>query len=216
MIKAVIFDFDGTLTPLTLNFDFLRSEILKIAKKYAGEEAIKQTEGYYIVEMIYEIDRILDGSRPSFKEEAFEKLKLLELEASKNKDVYPYTRKVLTGLKRRGIKTGIITRTCLDVIDMVFHDFRTYTDGIVTREGTRHLKPDPLHVHEMMSLIGVAPKETMMVGDHPTDITAGRSAGTLTAGVLTGRTTKDAFEKAGATYILNDIREIVSFQGIIR
>jgi len=48
----------------------------------------------------------------------------------------------------------------------------------------------------------------VIVGDHPIDIQAGKSAGMKTVGVLTGRTKREEFERAGADYILLDATEI--------
>jgi phosphoglycolate phosphatase-like HAD superfamily hydrolase len=47
-----------------------------------------------------------------------------------------------------------------------------------------------------------------MVGDHTIDIQAGKRAGMMTIGVLTGRTKKEEFEKAGADDILKEASEI--------
>jgi phosphoglycolate phosphatase len=47
-----------------------------------------------------------------------------------------------------------------------------------------------------------------MVGDHPIDIHAGKRVGMKTIGVLTGRTQREEFEKAGADYILREATEI--------
>lgn len=210
-IKAVVFDFDGTLTPLTLDFDHLRAEIEKIAKEYTAKSTVREMEGYYITEMIYEIDKRLDGQRGSleFKNRAFERLRVLEVEAACGKDVFPYTRNVMKSLQNKSIKTGIITRNCIDALKTVFPDIFDYIDSVVTREDIEHVKPHPDHVFEALRILNITPDKTLTVGDHPTDVMAGRSAGTYTAGVLTGRTTREAFEKAGATYILNDIRDIM-------
>jgi hypothetical protein len=45
-------------------------------------------------------------------------------------------------------------------------------------------------------------------GDHVIDIQAGKRVGMKTIGVLTGRTKKKEFEKAGANYVLKDVTEI--------
>jgi phosphoglycolate phosphatase len=215
MIKAIIFDFDGTLTPLTLDFTRLREEIVRIAKKYVTEEAIGELEGHYIIEMIYEIGERLNGEAAgdgSFEKEAFEKLRVLELEASRGKELYPYTRPVLKSLKDRKIKTGTITRTCIDVIKNVFTDVESYIDAIVTRENLRHVKPHPSHALEALNALGTIPQEALLVGDHPTDVLGGKAAGMVTAGVLTGRTGREAFEKAGADFILDDIRGVLGLK----
>jgi phosphoglycolate phosphatase len=208
MIRGVIFDFDGTLTELTLNFDYLKTEIVNIARKYVTEEEIKAFEGYFIIEMIYEIEKKLGKGNTNFRHEAFERMRVLELEAAEGKDVYPYTRGVLQHLRGKGIKVGIITRSCLDVLKKVFPDMDTYVDGIVTREDIQYVKPDPSHVVETLRVLNILSEEALMVGDHPIDIMAGKALVMQTVGVLTGRTKKEDFQKAEATHILQDIRGI--------
>ena len=207
-MKAVIFDFDGTLTELTFDFGFLRSEVVRIARQYVPESAIAALEDRYILEMIYEIEDRLGERGADFRTEAFERLRVLEVEASKGKAVYPYTREVLARLRGMGVKVGVITRNCLDAIMSVYPDMAEYVDATVTRDGLREVKPHPGHVYAVSRLLSVRPEEGMLAGDHPTDIAAGKAAGMETVGLLTGRTTRQEFEVAGATHILTDIRGI--------
>jgi phosphoglycolate phosphatase len=208
-MKAVIFDFDGTLTELTLDFGSLKDEIIKIALNCVPADIVRSSEDRFIIEMIYRIAKQMDAGGPEFQKEAFNRLKSLELEASKGKDVFPYTRTVLTGLQEKNIKAAIITRTCRDVLKQVFPDMNEYIHTVVTREDIREVKPDPAHVIEALRLLGVIPEEAMVVGDHPTDIQAGRALNVKTVGVLSGRTGKKAFQEAHATFIFDDIRGIM-------
>lgn len=208
MIKGVVFDFDGTLTELTLDFEHLRTEIEKVARQYVGDEDIKSQEGQYVIEMIYWVEGRIGEQADSFRREAFVRLRELEMEASSGKDVYPYTRDVLRRLREKGMQIGVITRSHVDVLTLVFQDIKSYVDTIVTRDEVREVKPHPNHGTEVLRLLGVAPEEAILVGDHPTDVLAGKAVGMKTAGVLSGRTTREAFEKIGATYILEDIREV--------
>ncbi|HON86358.1 MAG TPA: HAD family hydrolase [Syntrophorhabdaceae bacterium] len=210
IFRAVVFDFDGTLTELTLDFGLLREEVFKIARGYTDPETLKCLDGFYIIEMIYELERRLGERGRVFSGEAFKRLEELEIEAAAGKDVFPYTREVLKGLKDRGIKNGIITRSCVAVLHQVFPDINDYVHGISTREHIRYVKPDPRHVEHVLESIQVRPKDAMLVGDHPTDITAGKDAGLKTVGVLSGRTKQQSFKEAGADYIINDIREILA------
>jgi phosphoglycolate phosphatase len=209
LMKAVIFDFDGTLTELTLNFSSLKEEIVKVALEYTSADIIRSSEDHFIIEMIYTIAKQMDTKGPEFQKEAFHRLKSLELEVSKGKDVFPYTRAVLKGLHKKNIKTGIITRTCCDVLRQVFPDMNEYIHIAVTREDIREVKPDPAHVREALRLLGVTPEDAMVVGDHPTDIQAGSALNMKTAGVLTGRTNEKAFQEVHATFIFDDIRGIM-------
>jgi len=208
MIRGVIFDFDGTLTELTLNFGHLRAEIEKVARKYVDDEDIKSQEGQYVIEMIYWVEGRLGEQAATFRHEAFARLRELEMEASSGKDVYPYTREVLRKLRKRGMRIGVITRSHVDVLFHVFQDIESYVDTIVTRDEVKEVKPHPNHGIEVLRLLGVDPEEAILVGDHPTDVIGGKVAGMKTAGVLSGRTTREAFEEVGATYILEDIRGI--------
>lgn len=209
MIKGVIFDFDGTLTELTLDFGHLRREIEKVARRYVGDEEIRARHGQYIIEMIQGLEQRLGEKALEFSREAFDRLRDLELEASKGKDVYPYTRDVLRRLKDKGIKVGILTRSHRDILTHVFPDIDEYVQAIVTRHDVDHVKPHPDHVEETLRVLGVGPDEALLVGDHPTDILGGQAFGVKTVGVLAGRTARDDFEKVGATYILHDVRGIL-------
>jgi phosphoglycolate phosphatase len=208
-VKAVIFDFDGTLTELTLDFGYLKEEIVKIALNHVPADIVRVSDDRYIIEMIYKIGKRMKTGGAKFHEEAFNRLRSLELEAAKGKDVYPYTRDVLTALRTKNIKAGIITRTCRDVLNQVFPDMNDYIHTTVTREDIREVKPDPAHVSKALRLLGVLPKDTMVVGDHPTDIQAGNALNMTTVGVLTGRTKEKAFHEVHATFIFEDIRGIM-------
>jgi len=208
LIRAAIFDFDGTLTPLTLDFGVLRAAIEEMAKGYVGEELVAAQSGQYIIEIIHAVDDMLGSNCREFKERAFRLLCDLELDAADGKSLYPYGRNVLALLKKKGLSVAIITRTCADVIKKVFPDVHDYVDVIVTREDIRYVKPNPEHVRVALELIGIEPAFALLTGDHPTDIQAGRAAGTVTVGVLTGRTAREQFLDAGADHVFEDIRGV--------
>jgi len=208
MVRGVIFDFDGTLTELTLDFGHLKREFEKVALKYVTEEKIKPFEGQFVIETVYGLEKTLGEQADDFKAEAFGRLRELELDASRGKGLYPYTRDVLQRLKDLGIKVGILTRSHVDVLTHVFPDIRQYVQVIVTRHDVKQVKPHPDHATEALRLLDLLPEEAILVGDHPTDILGGQVVGMKTAGVLAGRTSREAFEEAGATYIIEDIRGI--------
>lgn len=208
-IRAVIFDFDGTLTPLTLDFSLLRARVEEIAREYVGQHVIDSQKDQYILEMIHAIEDEIDQGPPGFRDRAFGELDRLEIEACRNKELYPYTRDVLGYLKERNIHIGIITRSSTKVILNIFPDLYTYIDIIVTRDDTRYVKPDPHHLHMAVEALDVRPEDAIIIGDHPTDIAAGKALGALSAGVLTGRCVAGQFRDAGADYIFDDIRSIV-------
>ncbi len=213
MIHAAIFDFDGTLTPLTLDFGLLRAKTEELARRYVDDRVIAAQSHLYIIEMIHAINDVLGREGPDFREKAFRLLRDLEVAAARGKGLYPYARDVFARLKEEGVDVAIITRTCTDVIETVFPDLSEYVAVTVTRDDTRYVKPDPEHVHMALDMLKVKPALTVLAGDHPTDIEAGKASGTITAGVLTGRTAREQFKEAGADYVFEDIRGILELMG---
>ena len=114
----------------------------------------------------------------------------------------------LKSLRKKGIKVGIITRNCEEAVRKVFPDIDDFCDIFVSRNSVKKVKPHPDHLTYVMKSLKISGEESVMVGDHVIDIQAGKRAGMESIGVLTGRTKKEEFEKAGADYILKDVTEV--------
>lgn len=206
-IRAVIFDFDGTLTPLTLDFSLLRARVEDIAREYVGQEMIDRLKDQYILEMIHAIEDEIDQGTDSFRARAFQELDRLEIEACRNKELYPFARRVLSFLRERNIRTGIITRSSAAVIRTIFPDVDHHVDVMVTRDDTRYVKPDPHQLRMVVEALDVPAGNAIIAGDHPTDIAAGKALGAQTAGVLSGRCSRE--DLADADHVFDDIRGII-------
>lgn len=194
---------------MTLDFASMKNEVEKIMAKYVPESVIRDLDDLYILEMVYAAESRLGPAGPTLREEVFDKLRELEVEGADEKALYPYTRDVLSALRRKGLRIGLITRNCRAAVEKVFPDVGGYVDAIAAREDVTVVKPHPDHVTAMLALLGhVDPTKALVVGDHPTDIHAGKAAGTATAGVLTGRTEKAVLVETGATFIIEDIRDV--------
>jgi phosphoglycolate phosphatase len=187
----------------------LRARVEELAREYVDQRIIERQRDEYIIEMVHAINDEIDQGTSAFRDRAFRELDRLEIEASRNKELYPYTRGVLTCLKSRDVRIGIITRSSVPVIHTIFPDVFDHIDHIVTRDDTRYVKPDPRQLDMAVTALGVRAEDAIIVGDHPTDIAAGRALGSLSAGVLTGRSNAGQFRDAGVDYIFDDIRGIV-------
>ena len=88
MLKAVLFDFDGTLTENTLDFRTAKEDILNIGRRYVSGDSFKECDGLFILDTIYFIEARCGSSAPAFRKEAYHRLTELELEGSKGKGVF--------------------------------------------------------------------------------------------------------------------------------
>ncbi len=209
-IKAVIFDFDGTLAVLNIDFSLMRERIFDLMKHYDIQEKLIQEK--YLLEIIDEVYQILWKKNPSgaevFYQESHRILHEIEMKAAEEGRLIPGTEATLKSLRRKGFKIGIITRNCEDAVRKVFPNINDFCDVFVSRNSVKKVKPHPDHLTHAMEWLKTSGEESVMVGDHITDIQAGKRVGMKTIGVLTGRTKKGEFEKVEADYILGDVSEL--------
>jgi phosphoglycolate phosphatase len=211
-IKAVIFDFDGTLAVLNIDFSEMRELIFDLmGRSGINEEAIREK---YLLEIIDEVYEMLLEKNPSgaelFYQESHDILHEVEMKAAEEGRLLPGAGATLKGLRGKGIKVGIITRNCEDAVRKVFPKIDDFCDIFVSRNSVTKVKPHPDHLTRAMDSLKISAEEAIMVGDHIIDIQAGKRVGMKTIGVLTGRTKKEEFEKAGADYVLGDASEVCS------
>lgn len=72
-------------------------------------------------------------------------------------------------------------------------------------------KPDPAPILEALMRCRLPASETVMVGDSPTDIIAGKAAGVLTCGISCGFRTREAIEAAAPDAIIDRFDELLRY-----
>ena len=166
----------------------------------------------YLLEIIDEVYEMLWKKHPAgaetFYQESHDILHEVEMKAAAMGRLILGADGALKRLREKGIKVGIITRNCEDAVRKVFPGIDNFCDIFVSRNSVKKVKPHPDHLTHVMKSLKISAEEAMMVGDHMIDIQAGKRVGMKTVGVLTGRTKKEDFEKAGADYVLTSVLEI--------
>jgi phosphoglycolate phosphatase len=209
--EAVVFDYDGTLVHLNINFSVMREGVEKaLADHGVNPDAYK---GLLILEMIDEVRKLISERNPlegrSFYRKALELVTEHEVRAAKRGRVLLGAIETLRLLKKRGIKVGIITRNCSKAVKIVFPNIESLCDVFLPRDSVTRVKPHPDHLTLVLKTIAInRPVRCLMVGDHIIDIEGGRRMGMKTAGVLTGKATYQDFMKAGADFIVKDVTRI--------
>jgi phosphoglycolate phosphatase len=209
-IKAIIFDFDGTLAVLNIDFPLMRERIISLIRHFGIEErAIRERYLLEIIDEVYPMIREKDSSgAEEFYDKAHQILHEVELKAAEEGSLIPGAGGTLRTLRLWGIKVGIVTRNCEEAVRKVFPDIDDYCDVFISRDSVEKVKPHPDHINSALEALKASGEESVMVGDHLIDIQAGQMAGMMTIGVLTGRIKREEFEEAGADYILKNVTEI--------
>ncbi len=171
-LRAVLFDFDGTLThPGALDFAAIKREV-------------GCPPDQFVLEWILALPR---GEARDAAALALERFELAAADASvPNEGAEGLVRR----LKADGLVVGVLTRNGRRAVERALRRFPSLTaadfDVVVTRDDDVAPKPAPDGVLHAATRLGVAPEETLVVGDYLLDMRAGRAAGAVTAYLANG------------------------------
>jgi HAD superfamily hydrolase (TIGR01509 family) len=174
--RAVIFDLDGTLADSLLDFDAIRAEI-------------------GLVPGLPILEQLVDAS-PDERARAEAIMRRHERAAIAAATLTDGCADLLGHLASLGIPTAILTRNVREVVETFARAFDFRFRGIYTREDGPP-KPSPAGVLFLCEKLGVAPADTLTVGDYKFDVLAGRNAGCRTALLLREPLTDDELQEWG-------------------
>jgi phosphoglycolate phosphatase len=213
-IEAVLFDFDGTLVHLNIDFAQMRADVEAVLPRY--NLSTDELSSLYTLELVEECVRILaerdeEETVAAFRRDTEAAMVAIEMGAANAAEVHPGAPELLEALQGQGIKVGIVTRNCRAAVEHILGRNTLTYDTLLTRDDVTAVKPDPEHLLTALRLLGVEPKHTLMVGDHPMDVRAGRVVGTKTVAVLTGYSPVERFAPENPDLILEQVGELGTY-----
>ena len=212
MIKACIFDLDGTLADTLESMAYVANEILECFslktlpadnfRYYSGEGAdmlirrcLKDAgdEDLEYYEEIRELYRKKFDQDPLYKVVPYEEM--------------PDT---IRELKNRGLKLAVCSNkphiAAQKVVKALYGEI--FDEVLGQQEGIRR-KPAPDGPLKLAETFEVAPEECMYVGDTKTDMETGKAAGMLTVGALWGFRDRDELISNGADILAESPKKLL-------
>ena len=206
MIKAVLFDLDGTLLDT--------EESILGAFEYAFKtQTIAQPARENIVSLVGRpLREMYEALAPAANIEpllnAHHDFQINNLHLVK---AFPGVTETLATLRKAGLKIAIVTArygiTCSVYLDVT--NLTNTFDVIITGDDVKKEKPDPEPVLKALAAFNVQPEEALMVGDTFADIGAGKNAGVKTVGALYGHM-GEKIRDLRPDYLISSIEEILS------
>ncbi len=219
-ITSVVFDFDGTLAELNLNFGEMKRRLTVLAGEY--DRSATSDPKLPALEWIEKLAAGLRATNGAAADELVHKalglIEDMEVKAAGEGCLFPFTRGLLERLRKKHVKVAVITRNCEKAVRMVFPDVERYCAAFLSREHVPRVKPDPDHLLRALRKMGASPGASLMVGDHPIDIQAGHRAGLRTAGVSSGYVSQEELARSGACWTAkncSELMEVLEQQGLI-
>lgn len=214
MIKAAIFDMDGTITntlPTITNV----INTLMAQENYAPytEEDMKYMVGNGYKNLV---ERAVTGRNGDMSRLGALQDKYLEIYLADyltGSYVYDGVKDALLKLKEKGIKIAVLSnrpdvQTQLVINALFGENFFDMTCGAVDEFP---LKPDTAYLKYILEKLDVTPDEALYFGDTSTDMQTGKGGGLFTIGVLWGFRKRDELENAGADAVIDSPAKMVDF-----
>ena len=118
---------------------------------------------------------------------------------------------LLADLRRRGIATAIVSNKFDGAVKaLAQHYFPDLIDEAVGESPDRQKKPAPDTVLAVMDALAVRPEEAVLIGDSDVDILTAKNAEVASVGVLWGFRDKECLKAAGATRFATTVEELQS------
>jgi pyrophosphatase PpaX len=214
-IRAVLYDFDGTLADST--------ELIMRCYRHTMTTHLGECppDDEWLAGFGTPLDTQIARFARSDEEAAAMLDTYRELQGRVHDDMlrpFPGAVATVRKLKLRGVGLAIVTsKHRLAVLrGMDLCGITGHFDVIVTPEDVSHAKPHPEPVLAALEKLGVRPEEAVMVGDSPHDLAAGRAAGTYTAAALWGPFPRAALERERPDALLErqeDVLQLVAGVG---
>lgn len=214
MIKACIFDMDGTVSNTINSITHFGNAALE---KYGLKGFAPDDYKYMVGNGASILVRRMVERNGCTDEEIYQKV-LKEYNETYDADflyltvAYDGILELLDALKEKGILTAVFSNkphsTTLKVADALFGDRFDVVFG--QREG-KPIKPDPTVLKEIMADWGVRPEECLYFGDTATDMQTGKGGGCFTIGVTWGFRTEQEMRENGADAIIHAPHEALAF-----
>ncbi|MEM3616696.1 MAG: HAD family hydrolase [Candidatus Bathyarchaeia archaeon] len=215
MIRAVVFDLDGTIVKFNIDFRAVRAEVRSFLIK-EGIPASVLSINESIFEMLKKMEIFMrnNGKTTAKIEEVRRKAlataEKYELEAAKTTSLQPGITEVLKTLRDMGLKIGICTVNSQKSVDYILKKFgiSRFFDAVTPRDNVKNVKPNPEHLEATLKALEVNPKETIVVGDSPADMKCAKELGAIAIALTTGTSTQKEIVDAGANYIITTITDV--------
>ena len=204
--SAYLFDIDGTLLDSARDICGAIQETLEPTG--CGPLAYEYLRGFIGLHLVDCFGDVLPHYTPEQMDELVQRYRALyPARGHTLTSIYPGVEETLAGLDaRKTTATTKGTKGSRQILEqfglLAYFDHVQGTDGFPC-------KPAPDVILRGMQALGVTPEETLMIGDAPSDMIAGKRAGVRTCAVRYGYGKPEELAQLEPDYWISDLRELL-------
>ena len=221
--RAVIFDLDDTLIISTVDFRKFRSCLIEYMNR-KGAKTDRFEEGETTVSMIAEFEKemrtkgIDERKIQHYMDEIETLLDNIELERIEETTQIPGADEILLILRENDIRIGVLTRGCTEYARRALEiaGLDELVDAVISRDNKSGIapKPDPRSALLLTEMLGVEPRETVMIGDHSIDFACARDSGIRFFGIVSDERSRDDLRECGCQEIVSNLMDFLGRMGL--
>ena len=185
LLKAVVFDMDGTLVSSLSLIHHCESEI---SEKYVGRSlTLEEVISKFGPPARAIVREITAGLSEELQDRAVrDYYDCYSRNVPKKVLVFPGITDLLEKIRSSGKRLALMTGVEKPMMEFTLNPFglQTYFEERITADDVKHSKPDPEGILIALNRIGAKPKECIYIGDSPADVIAGKRAGVFTGAAL--------------------------------
>lgn len=214
--RLVMFDLDGTLMDSVPDLAAAVDKMLMLlGREPAGIERVRDWVGNgsrVLVRRALAGQLDHDGVSDELADEALALFMQAYAGGHELTAVYPGVRDCLDWLRERRVKLAIITNKPAQFIEPLLEEkgLAGYFDWLVGGDTLPQQKPDPAALFWVMDKAGVAPGESLFVGDSRNDVRAAKAATVRCVALTYGYNHGEPIADEQPALVLDDLRELVA------
>ncbi len=208
-VRAILFDLDGTLIDSVR--DIATSVNWVLERVGLPTKSVEEVAGFVGDGVQMLLQRAIGVDDPARVHEAVRRFRAQYLRHCLDTTrLYPTVHATLAHFraKRMAVVTNKPYPATMRILDGLH--VTGYFPVVLGGESVGQRKPHPAPVLKALDLLDVSPQESVIVGDSPHDIEAGRRAGLMTCGVTYGLTPRDALVAARPDHVLETMQDLAS------
>lgn len=183
MLKAVIFDLDGTLTHIAFDYKRAKAEVISfLVSSGVDKNLLDEAKSIYLnieTAVSYIRKELGEDHAKVIRKKAFEIVDSYERQEIGKTSLNEGAISLIQYIKSKGIKVAICTNnssyTSLSILKEL--NLLSLIDVIVTRDDVERLKPYPDPLLLVCSKLNISTSEALFVGDSLVDLLAAKAAG---------------------------------------
>ena len=215
LIKAVVFDLDGTLASFNLDYQTIKTEVRGYLLKM-GVPALVLSVSLSVFGMLRRTEvyfKFTGKPAKVLKEVRMEALAIAEkyeLEAAMCTSLLPGAVETLKALRLMNLKIGLFTINSDKSVNCILHRFKIgdFFDVTVPRNRVKHVKPHREHLEAVLKALGSPSESTVVVGDSSADMCCARKLKAIAVGFDAGISARMQLTSKGANYVITSLTDL--------